>query len=214
MPIVNIDREEPLGVRIEPDDKVPVRIDSPVQVKVSEPPLRVNVHDPTKQMFEFKLNVRRALNGDLMIFDHNDIDIMILTEKKKIVAFAKDMMSDVVYGAENRLFNYLRKQGVIAYDSIQGGNVYGSMEGLMLEMKGDKQPETVDYVLYQISEWLNTERPYFESNQAYDDMMDDHLLHPEDEFSTELGEVPHEEEKGGILQRGMFSPYYYGRYTY
>jgi hypothetical protein len=45
-------------------------------------------------------------------------------------------------------------------------------------------------------------------------MMDDHLLNPDDEFSTELGEVPHEEEKGGILQRGMFSPYYYGRYTY
>ena len=84
----------------------------------------------------------------------------------------------------------------------------------MLEMKGDKQPETVDYVLYQISEWMNTERPYFESNEAYDNMMDDHLLDPDDEFSTELGEVPHEEEKGGILQRGMFSPYYYGRYTY
>lgn len=214
MPLVNIDREEPLGVRIEPDEKIPVRIDNSVQVKVNDPPLRVNIHDPTKQVFEFKLNVRRTLNGDLMIFDHNDIDIMILTEKKKIVAFAKDMMSDIVYGAENRLFTHLRRQGVIAYDSIQGGNVYGSMEGLMLEMKGDKQPETIDYVLYQISEWMNTERPYFESNQAYDDMMDDHLLNPDDEFSTELGEVPHEEEKGGILQRGMFSPYYYGRYTY
>lgn len=214
MPLVNIDREEPLGVRIEPDEKIPVRIDNSVQVKVNDPPLRVNIHDPTKQVFEFKLNVRRALNGDLMIFDHNDIDIMILTEKKKIVAFAKDMMSDIVYGAENRLFTHLRRQGVIAYDSIQGGNVYGSMEGLMLEMKGDKQPETIDYVLYQISEWMNTERPYFESNEAYDEMLDDHLLNPDDEFSTELGEVPHEEEKGGILQRGMFSPYYYGRYTY
>ena len=214
MPIINIDREEPLGIRIEPDETIPVRVDNSVQVKVNDPPLRVNIHDPTKQVFEFKLNVRRALNGDLMIFDHNDIDIMILTEKKKIVAFAKDMMSDIVYGAENRLFTHLRRQGVIAYDSIQGGNVYGSMEGLMLEMKGDKQPETVDYVLYQISEWMNTERPYFESNEAYDNMMDDHLLDPDDEFSTELGEVPHEEEKGGILQRGMFSPYYYGRYTY
>ena len=214
MPIVNIDREEPLGVRIDPDETIPVRVDKPVQLKIKEPPLRVNIHDPTKQIFEFKLNVRRALNGDLMIFDHKDIDIMILTEKKKIVAFAKDMMSDVVYGAENRLFTHLRRHGVIAYDSIQGGNVYGSMEGLMLEMKGDKQPETVDYVLYQINEWMNTERPYFESNDSYDSMMDDRLLNPEDEFSTELGEVPHEEEKGGILQRGMFSPYYYGRYTY
>ena len=178
------------------------------------PPVRVNIHDPSKQVYEFKLNVRRALNGDLMVFDHNDIDIIILTEKKKIVAFAKDMMSDVVYGAENRLFNHLRKQGVIAYDSIQGGSVYGSMEGLMLEMKGDKQPESIDYVLYQISEWVNTERPYFESNEAHDEMLDDHILNPDDEHSTELGEVPHEEEKGGIHRGPMFSPYHYGRYTY
>ena len=214
MPIIDIERERPLGVSIDPEEKIPVSIDNTLKVNIAEPPVRVNVYDPTKQVFEFKLNMRRALNGDLMIFDHNDIDIMILTEKKKIVAFAKDMMSDIVYGAENRLFTYLRKQGIIAYDSIQGGNVYGSMEGLMLEMKGDKQPETIDYVLFQISEWMNSERPYFESNDAYDNMMDDHLLDPDKEHSTELGEVPHEEEKGGILQRGMFSPYYYGRYTY
>ncbi len=201
-------------IKIQPEEIIPVVVDRTVKVKVNDAPLRVNISDPSRQVYEFKIKLRRALNGDYMIFDHNDIDIMILVEKKKIVAFAKDMMSDIVYGAENRLFNYLRKQGVIAYDSIQGGNVYGSMEGLMLEMKGDKQPETVDYVLYQISEWLNTEKPYYESNEAHDDMMDDHLLNPDDEFSTELGEVPHEEEKGGILQRGMFSPYYYGRYTY
>ena len=139
---------------------------------------------------------------------------MILVEKKKIVAFAKDMMSDIVYGAENRLFTYLRKQGVVAYDSIQGGNVYGSMEGLMLEMKGEKADKSLQYILYQISEWMSTEKPYFKSSEAYEDMMDDHLLNPDDEFSTELGEVPHEEEKGGIKYNGMFSPYYYGRYTY
>ena len=214
MPLINIDKEEPLGINIEPEKKISVFVDDSVRVKVAEPPIRVNVYDPTEQVFEFKLNLRRALNGDYMIFDHSDIDIMILTEKKKIVAFAKDMMSDVVYGAENRLFAHLRKQGVIAYDSIQGGNVYGSMEGLMLEMKEDKEGKSLQYVLHEIYEWMNTERPYFESNQAYDDMMDDHLLDPADEFSTEFGEVPHEEEKGGIRQNGMFSPYYYGRYTY
>lgn len=199
--------------------KVNIVKDEPVQnrdvkVNIEDPSVPVSVRDPSKHVYEFKLNLRNALNGDLMIFDHKDIDIMILKEKRKIVAFAKDMMSDVVYGAENRLFNHLRKKGVIAYDSIQGGNVYGSLEGLMLEMKGDKQPETIDYVLYQISEWMNSERPYFESIEAHDDMMDDHLLSPDEQHSTELGEVPHEEEKGGIKQHGMFSPYHYGRYTY
>ena len=187
---------------------------STIPVNVTPPNVPVKVSNDSRHVYEFKLNLRRTLNGDLMVFDHADIDIIILTEKKKIVAFAKDMMSDIVYGAENRLFSYLRKQGVIAYDSIQGGNVYGSLEGLMLEMKGDKEPESIDYVLYQISEWIKTERPNFESLEAHDEMMDDLLLDPDEENSTELGEVPHEEEKGSIIQRGMFMPYIYGRYTY
>ena len=135
MPRIDIDREEPLGVRVEPERKIPVYVDNSLKVKVNEPPIRVNIHDPTKQIYEFKLNVRRALNGDLMIFDHNDIDIIILTEKKKIVAFAKDMMSEVVYGAESRLMEFLRKAGIIEYDSIQGGNVYGSLRERCMNQK-------------------------------------------------------------------------------
>ena len=205
MPTVKITSPD---IQPQSDNSINVRITQP------EPMVSVNVVDPTKQVYEFKLNLRRALNGDLMIFDHADVDIIILTEKKKIVAFPKDMMSDIVYGAENRLFNHLRKQGVVAYDSIQGGNVYGSLEGLMLELKGPKEPESIDYVLYQIYEWINTERPYFESMEAHDEMMDDHLLNPDDEFSTELGEVPHEEEKGSIKPRSIFGANVYGRHIY
>ena len=202
MPKVIVNKEEPQ------------QIDSTINVKIAEPTLSVKVVDTSKLVYEFNLNLRRALNGDLMIFDHKDIDIIILTEKKKIVAFAKDMMSDIVYGAENRLFSHLRKQGIIAYDSIQGGNVYGSMEGLMLEIKGDKENKSLHYVLHEISEWMNSERPYFESLEAHDDMLNDQVLDPDEESSTELGEVPHEEEKGSILYKGMYSPYLYGRYTY
>ncbi len=56
------------------------------------------------------MNARKNLNGDIMIFDHNNIDIVILPEKKKVVAFAKDLVSDEVYGAQNRLFDHLRKK--------------------------------------------------------------------------------------------------------
>jgi hypothetical protein len=45
-------------------------------------------------------------------------------------------------------------------------------------------------------------------------MMQDNTLNPDDEHATELGEVPHEEEKGSILQKNLFAPYLYGRYTY
>ena len=61
---------------------------------------------------------------------------------------------------------------------------------------------------------MDEERPYFASAEAHDEMMDDALVDPDEESSTELGEVPHEEEKGSILQRNLFAPYLYGRYTY
>jgi len=209
---VDVNVRQPGNVSVNVGGQAPVS--NNLIIDLSPPKIPVEVVDSRKNVYEFKLNLRRALNGDFMIFDHADIDIMILLEKKKVVAFAKDMMSEVVYGAENRLFTFLRKHGVVAYDSIQGGNVYGSMEGLLLEKKGQGEPEALDYVLYQISEWLKSEKPHTDFIDAHDEMMDNAILNPDDDNSTELGEVPHEEEKGGIKQHGMFSPYHYGRYTY
>ncbi len=181
-----------------------------IKVKIQTPDLRVKLeHEDPKITFE--LNARKALNGDIMIFDHTDIDIVILAEKKKIVAFAKDIMSDVVYGAENRLFEYLKRRGVVAFDSIQGGNVYGSLEAKILE---SQDMNSLKVTLLNVSRWMDSERPYFESMEAHAEMMDDSLLEPDAEASTEFGAVPHEEEKGSIRQHGIFSPYLYGRYTY
>lgn len=175
-----------------------------------EPKLSVEINEQNPPI-SFKLNARKTLNGDIMIFDHTDIDIIVLTEKKKIIAFAKDIMSDVVYGAESRLFEYLKRRGVVSYDSIQGGNVYGSLEAVILE---SKELDSTKMVLLNISKWMDSERPYFESMKAHDDMMMNKILEPDEEHATELGEVPHEEEKGSILQHNLFAPYLYGRYTY
>ena len=162
-------------------------------------------------MLEFQLMMRKALNGDLMIFDHTDIDIVVMLEQKKVVAFAKDLMTEVVYGAESRLFDHLRKKGVVSYDSIQGGNVYGSLEAKIHE---SKDVDSIKATIYEIAQWISSEKPYMDSMEAHEDMQDDLLLDPDIQNSTELGEVPHEEKKGSILQRGLFAPYLYGKYTY
>jgi len=183
--------------------KINVKVTKPDKIKVE-----VSKQDPP---IAFELNARKALNGDIMIFDHADIDIIILTEKKKVVAFAKEIMSDIVYGAETRLFEYLRQHGVVAFDSIQGGNVYGSLEAKIHE---STEFDPIKMTLLNVSKWMDNERPYFESMKAHDDMMNDAILEPDREDSTELGAIPHEEEKGSILQHNMFAPYLYGRYTY
>ena len=112
-----------------------------------------------------------------------------------------------MYGAESRLLEYLRKQGILKIDSIQGGNVYGSLEGQLHE--NDK---AVEITLMKISEWMETEQPMMSGRTGYDDMSDDHLLSPDGEYSTELGEVPAAEKKGSINQHNLFAPYLYEIY--
>ena len=176
-----------------------------------EPDLTVEFKGEQKDTLEFQLKLRSALNGDLMILDHKDIDIIIQPGSNKIVAIAKEMMSDAVYGAESRLLEYLRSNGILEYDSIQGGNIYGSLEGTIME---SKTIDSVKATILNISEWMKSEQPYISGTAEYEEMEDDILLDPDNWNSTDLGEVPQAEDKGSINKRSIFSTYNYGRYTY
>ena len=41
----------------------------------------------TSSVVTLEMNVRKALNGDLMIFDHGDIDIVLSPTTNKVLAF-------------------------------------------------------------------------------------------------------------------------------
>jgi hypothetical protein len=196
-------------------DPQPVMQDTSIGVKIDRSPsIGVSINNPLLHEIKFKLNIREAHNGDLMIFDHPDIDIIVMVEKKKVVTFAKDLATDIVYGTSSRLMERLRTKGVIAYETIQGGNVYGSLEGQLLEMKNpEKEDMLMPLVLNQISEWIESERPYFETVEDYEQMYDDELTKPDQDESTELGEVPQAAEKGGIRPY-VFGAYPYGGYYY
>ena len=196
-------------------DPQPVMQDTSIGVKIDRSPsIGVAINNPLLHEIKFKLNIREAHNGDLMIFDHPDIDIIVMVEKMKVVTFAKDLATDIVYGTSSRLMERLRTKGVIAYETIQGGNVYGSLEGQLLEMKNpEKEDMLMPLVLNQISEWIESERPYFETVEDYEQMYDDELTKPDQDESTELGEVPQAAEKGGIRPY-VFGAYPYGGYYY
>ena len=153
-----------------------------------------------------ELDVRKSMNGDLMIFDHGDIDIVLSTKNNKITAFPKETMNDLVYGAQNRLFAHLRKKGLVIADTIQGGAFYGSFEALMEEASAEDL-STAKFALINISNFIDEERPYFESTEAFISMADDEDVHPDKADSTELGEVPQRSEQGSIRPGYIRDPY-------
>jgi hypothetical protein len=158
--------------------------EQPKQTVLSKPPMNVT------------LNVRRGLDGRLIIRDHDHIDIVYLPEKKKIIAFAKQDYSDITYETQDRLFDFLVDKGICMPESIQAGNVYGSLEANVLVPK-DEIP--LEHLLsMNLEKWLKSEKPALDADERYKKEFEKTLTDPSEEESTELGEVPQEEDKGSI----------------
>jgi len=155
----------------------------------------------------FKMNMRRSMDNNIMIYDHPDVDIVLSMRDKKIVVFPKEVINDIVYDIQDRFFRFMRKKGIINPETIRAGNVYGSMEGVFIGV--EDQENFLPLVVMNISKFIEEERPYFEYIEKYKQMEDDEMLDPDAADSTELGEVPQAAQKGGIRPGyGRVSPYF------
>ncbi len=170
----------------------------PITIKVGE--------FANQKKVTLELDMRKSMSGDLMIFDHGDVDVVLSPANNKVVVFPKETMNDLVYGAQNRLMSYLRKRGLLMPESIQAGAFYGSMEGT-LQTSNTEGISAPKLALVNISKFIEEERPYFENVEAIISMADDELIHPDKESSTELGEVPHSTEQGSIRKGYVRDPY-------
>ena len=170
----------------------------PIVIKVGE--------EANKKKVKLELNLRKSLSGDLLIFDHGDIDIVLSPAKNKVVAFPKESSTDLVYGAQNRLFSFLYKKGIIIPESVHAGAFCGSMEGTLEEAvsEGVSAPKLA---LINISNFITEEKPYFENKEAIVSMTDDELVHPDKTDSTELGDVPQSDRQGSIRHGYIRDPY-------
>ena len=164
------------------------------------------VKDEKPPQAQMELNIRTTLGGHIMILDHDDIDIVLLPEENKIVAFPKDAMSDVIYGTQDRLFYFLEKKGLIEYGSVRSGNVYGSMEAVIATPL-DEGVSALQSAVYSVGKFIEEEKPYFMTMKAYEEKEEQAMLNPDDEDSTELGEVPHQAEKGSLRPGWIRGPY-------
>jgi len=141
------------------------------------------------------INIRRTLNNDLIMSDHPDIDVIVSPKNNKVLAIAKDEFGDHVYASASRLFDYLGKRGVVQLETIHAGNIYGSLEAMLPE---NDEVDPIQVAVYVINEFLKEEVPYYTRNDELERELEKNLLEPDDEDSTELGEIPHDPLKGTL----------------
>jgi len=174
-------------------DEVKIKIGPEVSIAVKKTlkPFKIDVKFPTT----ISLNLRRALNGDYLIYDHPLFDIVIMPGKNKVVSFRKKDTRIDPYPSQDKYFDYLMRLGMIVQDSIQGGNVYGSLEAVY---PINDKVDTIQALLLATYNFLKDEKELFNSADEFEEEYEERLLDPTPEDSTELGEVPQAAKKGSI----------------
>ena len=170
-------------------------------------PIKISIGEKAKEKVpenKYTLNARKSLDGNIMIFDHRDIDIVIMPKKRKVMAFPKEVYDETnVYETQDRLFKFLSRKGVVELDSVQGGNIFMSMEA--------KYPKSDEYnatqiIMMNLGKFIEQEKPYYEYEAAWEDEQERRLTEPEPEESTELDtDKYHSAEKGSL--RPSMKPY-------
>ena len=180
------------------------------QVSYEPPPteerFRVDLAEPQAAEIGIKkvpqavvsLEARKTMNGDFLILDHVDMDIVIAPKENKVVTFPKERLDDYVYDSQSRLFHHLSRRGIGVRDSVRGGNVYGALEGTLSEAQNEAV-DPVEMAIFSISRFIDKERPHFEFVRQYDDYIDNNLTDPPPDESTPLGKIPEEPRKGSIV---------------
>jgi len=169
--------------------------DPDIKVKVSVNPIPPSIKLKIKEPIRVYLQIRRSLEGDYMIFDHPLFDVVIQPKTNKIITFSKRTVSTDPYPSQDKFYDYLMRKGMIKGDSVQGGNVYGSLEATY---PINDEVDTIEALLLVIYYFMKDEVADVKSALMYADEVEDHYTQPDGEDSTELGEVPHEDKKGSI----------------
>ena len=171
-------------------------------------PLKLNIIIDDRKIEKILLKARKTIDGNVVISDHPDMDVIIYAKSSKLVALPKETLDDEVYDSQNRLFKHLSRQGVIDVNSIQAGNLFMSMEaGIPDAIKGDK----IQYVLYAISKFIEDEMPYYKDMEKFEKETEENLLEPETDEYTEFTPDLHADTKGTLppkmIKYGIHSIY-------
>ena len=157
----------------------------PLTIKIGKP-------EPKPPQATVELQVRKTLDGNLLITDHLKMDIVIVPKTKKIVSFPKPNAGDGVYDYQRDLMNSLFQGGVVNLESVQGGPVYGMLEGVMGEGTG---VDPVQVALLEIEKFIKRTMAQDVPADVYDEYIEDRFTDPTDEDSTRWGEFPPEQDE-------------------
>ena len=140
-----------------------------------------------------ELQVSKTMGGNLLISDHEKMDIIIVPAQNKISTLPKLYAGDNIYEYQRDLIYSLYRGGVIDPEGIQGGVRFGVLEACMAAPVDDIDP--VQVARLEIEKYIKKTMGEEVKAREYDKNIEDRFTDPNAEESTEYGEIKPEEEE-------------------
>ena len=152
--------------------------------------IKIGTPDPPEKketQATISLKISKTLNGNLLINDHDHIDIMVIPKEGKVVTMPKPFAEVDTYDFQRDLLYALYKGGVTEGPFPQGGPQFGLLEATYPK---ESDVDSLQAVLLQINEFIKkTENENFVADE-YDHNIEDRFTDPNETETTEYGEIP------------------------
>tara|TARA_R100001082_G_C4321188_1_gene141197 strand:- start:254 stop:781 length:528 start_codon:yes stop_codon:yes gene_type:complete len=149
-----------------------------------------------KPIEKILLKATKTIDGNIIVSDHPDMNILVLPSKSKVVSLPKQELDDELYASQKRFFDHLVKTGVVDYSTVRDGNIFMSREGKIPDVVGEG--DKIQYCLYSISNFIDEELPFYKNMKEYEKEMEQNLLDPEVDEYTEFDARRHSDVKGTL----------------
>jgi hypothetical protein len=133
------------------------------------------------------LRVKKTLDGNLIISDHQYLDIIISPAEGKIITMPKPNVERDVYDYQKDLMYDLFEGGITDAASPRGGPAYGMVE---TTYPTESEVDPLQAILYRISEYVKRTASAEHVAEEYDENIEDRFTDPNAKDSTAYGVVP------------------------
>jgi hypothetical protein len=147
------------------------------------------------RFIKVKLNIRKTLDNNIVIYDHPAMDIIIIPSKNKVFTVPKDDTPHDSYPAQDRFFKFLDKKGVLVKGTTRSGAILNSLESFY---PPNDKIDVLQVILLLAKRFMDKENEFIHIADNYEDNVEDMYVDPDEKDTTELGEVPQKARKGNV----------------
>ena len=156
------------------------------------PDLIVHIKGP---IFTVKLNARKTLDNNIIIYDNRFFNVVLIPFKNKIITMPKQNVNRDTYPMQNDFLTFLQDKGALVFGSIRSGSTFRSLEAFYAV---NDEIDVLQVIMLLAKSYIELHGHDYTTLDDYLDDVEDMYVEPPADETTPYGKVPQDPTKGTL----------------